>query len=91
MDERWKSAEHFTEILTVQAKELEDMLNKIFHSANPAARMKELAENLNKAMGGDSKVMEKCYFVFEALTNDKNMREILRGTKDDFENFTNVI
>ena len=35
--------------------------------------------------------MEKCFFVFDALTNDKNMREILRGTKEDFEHFKKVV
>ena len=35
--------------------------------------------------------MEKCFFVFDALTNDKNMREILRGSKEDFEHFKKVI
>ena len=68
----------------MQAKELEDILNKIFYSTKPAARMKDLSEDLNLAIGGDSTAMK-------TLTNDKNMRKILRGTKDDFEHFTKVI
>ena len=39
VEETWKSAERFTELLAVQTKELEDVLNKIFHSTNPASRM----------------------------------------------------
>ena len=54
VEETWKSAERFTELLAVQTKELEDVLNKIFHSTNPASRMKDLAENLDLAIGGDS-------------------------------------
>ena len=46
VDERWKSAERFTELLSVQVGELEVVLNKIFHSTKPASRMKDLAQNL---------------------------------------------
>ena len=35
--------------------------------------------------------MKQCFFVFRALTNDKNMREILRGKKEDFQHFQKVV
>lgn len=91
VEERWKAAERLTELLAGQVKELENILNKIFHSSNPASRMQGLAENLQKAIAGDASAMDQCFFVFDAITNDKNMREILRSTKGEFEHFKKVI
>lgn len=53
--------------------------------------MKELAENLLKSQAGDAVAIKACFDVFDALTNDKNMRDIIRGKKDDFEHFCNVV
>ena len=53
--------------------------------------MKELSENLTKSQTGDSVAFEACFDVFDALTNDKNMRDILRSSKDNFEHFTQVV
>ena len=89
--EKWKKAERFAELITKQAKELGDMLNKIFHSTNPSSRMEALAESLKKARNDDSAAISNCLLVFEALTNDKNMREILRGKSEDFEHCKEVI
>ena len=89
--EKWKKGERFAELITKQAKELGDMLNKIFHSTNPSSRMEALAESLKKARNDDSAAISNCLLVFEALTNDKNMREILRGKSEDFEHCKEVI
>ena len=53
--------------------------------------MKQLAENLTQAQAGSDDATTACLFVFQALTNDKNMREIIRGTKDDYAHFQTVI
>ena len=87
VEKLWKSALQYTDIITSQAKELEQMLNNIFNSTNPRARMKDLAENLELALNADVEATRKCIFVFEALTNDLNMKEIFGGNKDDFEHF----
>ena len=53
--------------------------------------MKELTENLIKAKAGEKAAMSDCYLVFDAITNDKTMREIIRSSKEDFGEFKNVI
>ena len=91
VEKLWKSGVQFAEIITNQAKELENLLNKIFNSTNPCARMTDLANNLLKAQNGDAEATKQCIFIFNALSNDKNMKEIFGGKKEDFEHFQKVI
>jgi len=49
LEEKWKNADRYTDLIVKQAKELEEMLCNIVYAANPGSRMKELAENLLKS------------------------------------------
>ena len=71
--------------------ELDDTLVKIFNSTDPSSRMKDLAENLQKAQAGDAHAAEHCCLLFNALTNDKSLQEILRGSSERFEHCKVVI
>ena len=91
LEEKWKNADRYTDLIIKQARELGEMLNNIVHATNPGSKMKELCENLIKSQAGDTVAIKACLDVFDALTNDKNMRDIIRGKKDDFEHFCNVV
>ena len=89
----------YVEIVIEQARDLEVVLNKLFHSTKPSSRMQELASNLKKVkqrQEGEeesSKLAIHAYFLtFDALTNDQCMREILRTCKpDEFEHLTKIV
>ena len=91
----------YVEIVIEQARDLEVVLNKLFHSTKPSSRMQELASNLKKVKqqeeGGEEEQSSKlaihaCFLTFDALTNDQCMREILRTCKaDEFEHLTEVV
>ena len=61
------------------------MLSNIVHTVCPLESIKELSGNLKKAIAGEAAASKACFDVFEALTNDKSMGQILRGSKDEFE------
>ena len=77
----------YVDIVIEQARDLETVLNKLFHSTNPSSRMQEMAENLKKAQ--EASIEEKqtalhtCFLTFDALSNNTSMREILRTCKVD--------
>ena len=73
------------------AAELDDTIVKTLYSSNPGSRMEDLAESLVKAQAGDKHAAEHCCLLFNALTNDKSMQEILRGSKEHFEHCKVVI
>ena len=53
--------------------------------------MKDLADNLIKAQAGDTDAAEYCCRLFNAMTNDKSMQKILRGSSEHFESCKVVI
>ena len=71
----------YAKILTDQVKDLEQVLNQLYHSSNPSARMKELAENLEQFRQNNcSQSARTCQLTFEALTNDQSISDILRNS-----------
>ena len=85
VEETWKSAARLVDFIKRYAMELDDTLVKIFNSTDPSSRMKDLAESLQKAKDGDANAAEHCCLLFNALTNDKSLQEILRGSAENFE------
>ena len=91
-EEIWKKADRYVVLVTKQARELENVLNKIFNSKNPASQMKGLSESLKKASSSNDKAaLQNCFSIFDAVQDDKKMREILRGSKEESESCTEVV
>ena len=92
LEEKWKNARHYADLVIQQASELDGMLSNIIHSVNPLKSMKELSLNLKKATEGDSTATKACFDVFDALTNNnQSLGLILRGTKEEFEPVKEVV